>query len=179
MAREATLFLKPDVLAEIRSHLLPAVDVHDESEEAAFGFARSVDDVNGISFHLIDWAAITPEGFTRRSRFYLELTDTMRAKVIKIAHDLDASLVEFHSHPFQTLAEFSSSDLLGLQEFVPHVWWRLKGKPYLAIVTAPSGFDGIAWIRDPHSPTKLREIFVGGEALRPTGLTFRHWSTRK
>ncbi len=63
------------------------------------------------------------------SKTYFELKDEMRSKIIKMAFDLDAAIVELHSHPYPEPAKFSYSDLGGFDDFVAHVWWRLKGKP--------------------------------------------------
>lgn len=122
-------------------------------------------------FEYIDWHPIPPDGFLVQSRYYFELTDDARASVIKRAHDLEACLVEFHSHTGLWPATFSASDLIGLQEFVPHVWWRLEGKPYLAIVVTQTGFDGLAWITNPQSPQYLDGIVVEGSVLIPTQLS--------
>jgi len=122
-------------------------------------------------FEHVDWYPIPQDGFLVRSRYYFELTDEARARVIKRAHDLGASLVEFHSHAGSWPAAFSASDLFGFQEFVPHIWWRLKGKPYLAIVVTRTGFDGLAWLTDPQSPQHVDGIVVDGSVLIPTQLS--------
>ena len=80
---------------------------------------------------------------------YFELTDEARIGLIKRAHVLQASLAEFHSHLSPWPAAFSLSDRMGLKETVPHMRWRLKRRPYLAVVVAPSGFDALVWSRDP------------------------------
>lgn len=163
----ATLELTRVAHDEILAHLLR--DGHTR-EEAAFVFARPE---AGDVFRGVEWMAIEEEGFAFHSSLGIELSDATRAHVIKRAHDLDASLVEFHSHPYDWPASFSPSDLLGFEEFVPHVWWRLKARPYLAVVVAPTGFDALAWTRDPRRPEQLSAIRVDGRDLEPTGLTLR------
>ena len=54
---------------------------------------------------------------------------------------MGASLVEMHSHIGPWPAGFSYADRLGLQETVPHMWWRLKKRPYLALVVTNCSFD--------------------------------------
>jgi len=154
------------------THLLPA---DSEVEEAAFVFAHGAKDEGKTVFRYAESLAITPEGFMHRSEGYLELTDETRARVIKRAHDLGASIAEFHSHPFPGRAAFSLSDRAGLTEFVPHALWRLKGRPYIAVVVAPASFDGLVWMHDAKTPRPLDGIVVGGRVLRPTGLTLRRW----
>src|SRR5258705_249289 len=90
----------------LRKHLSPVAVAY---EEAAFLFARS--DADGDLLTIVESELIPPPGFVMRSRFYLELTDETRARVIKRAHDLSASIIECHSHPGQKSACFSWSDL--------------------------------------------------------------------
>jgi hypothetical protein len=169
------LSLPEDVHRELLYHLLPGNSL---IEEAAFVFAHSTDDGGQVVFKPTEWFPVKPEGFVHRLEGYLELTDTTRAQVIKRAHDLGASIVEFHSHPYPWPAAFSQSDRNGLDEFVPHVWWRLKSRPYLAVVVSPSGFDGLAWLSNPKTPQLLDGIWVGKCLLRPTGLTLHRWGAK-
>ena len=150
---------------QIIKHLLNS----EGCEEAAFAFCSFMQTAQEARFDLIEWYAVPPTGFITRSPYFLELADEIRGRVIKRAHDLDASLVEFHSHRSHWPAAFSLSDFAGFDEFVPHVWWRLKGRPYAAVVVAESSFDGIAWIHDETIPVPLTVIDVGGELLLPTG----------
>jgi hypothetical protein len=166
------LDLPKDVHRALLKHLLPPDSL---VEEAAFVFVHSTSDRGKVVFRFIEWFAVQPEGFVHRSEGYLELTDTMRAQVIKRAHDLGASIVEFHSHPYPWPAAFSQSDCSGFDEFVPHVWWRLKSKPYRAVVVSPLDFDGPAWLSNPKTPQLLDVIRVGKRLLHPTGLTLHQW----
>ena len=106
---------------------------------------------------------------------YLELADKTRAALIKRAHDLDTSLAELHSHPGPWPAGFSYADRLGLQETVPHMWWRLKKRPYLAIVVAKSGFDALLWLDNPKVPRPLDGIVEGSRVLKPTNFSLGGW----
>lgn len=162
------LALPTAVYDALRRHLLPA---QDGPEEAAFVFVRRHAVNSTEVFQHIDWFPIPPEGFASRSPFHFELTDATRAAVIKRAHDLGASLVEFHSHAGPWLAQFSPSDWAGFEEFVPHVWWRLKRRPYLAIIVTPTGFDGLVWLTGADVPARLDGILVDGRLLEPTRLS--------
>lgn len=150
----------------IWAHLLPKLFIQ---EEAAFIFAQRQVDNGDQSFSYMDWFPVPPEGFLSRSLYHLELTDEARAWAIKRAHDLGASLIELHSHVGRWPAEFSISDLLGFEEFVPHVWWRLKGRPYLAVVVCNSGFDALAWLSDPNNPRHIDALRIEKSLLKPTG----------
>jgi hypothetical protein len=168
MMTKIILEIPKEVYKAVWSHLLPKIFL---AEEAAFIFAQRIAE-NGLDiFHYLEWCPIASRGFLTRSRFYLELTDETRAAAIKRAHDLGASLVELHSHYGPWPAQFSASDLLGFKEFVPHVWWRLKRRPYMAIVASKSGFDGLAWISDPKTANYIDGIVSGGLELTPTKLS--------
>src|SRR5712692_5849466 len=127
----------------LKSHLLPPKR---RLEEAAFVFTLPVIRQGDLSFRFLDWFPIEPDAFLHRSSAHLELRDEIRPRVIKRAHDLGASLVEFHSHLSSRPPQFSPSDIAGFEEFVPHVRWRLNGRPYLAIVMASGGFDALVWV---------------------------------
>ena len=162
------LHLPASVHAALWDHLLPERFV---VEQAAFLYAKPAVEEDAASFRFVAWDPIPPEGFAVQSRHYLELSDETKAAAIKRAHDLAASLVEVHSHVTAALATFSASDLAGFEEFVPHVWWRLKGRPYLAMVVSKSSFDAFAWVSGPEAPSRLTGIFVDRTPIFPTGLS--------
>jgi hypothetical protein len=149
-------------------HLLPT---RFRNEEVGFMYVRPASSDKAHEFQFADWDPIEPRGFLARSRYGFELADESRARVIKRAHDLGASLVEIHSHAGSWPAAFSASDLFGFAEFVPHVWWRLQGKPYFAVVVTRKSFDGLVWLAGPDSPQRLDGIAVGETVLIPTKLS--------
>jgi len=144
-------------------------------ERAAFLFAKTVSDGGTVQFEAVEHLFVDESGVRYSSLGYLELTDDTRGRVIKRAHDLETSLVEFHSHRLPFPAAFSPTDIDGLREFVPHVWWRLKGRPYLAVVAAPESFDGLAWIRDAERAERLDELVIGDYVMQTTGRSMRGW----
>lgn len=152
------------------AHLLP-----DDSsyEQAAFLFAVVGRTGDGVVLDTIDSAKLVASDFEVQAPDYLELADATRARLIKRAHDLGASLVEMHSHPGPWKAAFTRSDILGLSETVPHMWWRLDKRPYAAIVVSPSGFDAMVWLESPVSPQALDSLAAGSRILRPTNITIR------
>ena len=63
-------------------------------------------------------------------------------------------------------AEFSASDRKGLESFVPHVWWRLRHRPYLALVFR--GDDrGWSCLADRSNDARACRGAVRGGAVRP------------
>lgn len=153
---------------ELQDHLLPD-DM--AAEEAAFLFARATYGGDRLEFHVVDWYPVPHEGFVTRSLHFLELTNETRALVIRRAHELGCSLIEAHSHAGHEPAQFSASDKSGFAEFVPHVLWRLKGRPYAAIVMARASIDGLAWC-EASRPLQVKAVVLGsGRDVTATGLT--------
>lgn len=166
----AVIVLTEADYARLRAHLLPPGS---ENEEAAFAFA-DVHQTRCYRFVPREWMLLAPGNFAYRSPYHLELADETRARIIKRAHDLRTSIVEFHSHPCN-LVGFSQSDLTGMAEFVPHVWWRLKGRPYAAVVIAPDGIDGLAWMTGPHTAERIGGIKVDGRLIKPGKPRWWRW----
>jgi hypothetical protein len=167
---KTVLKLPAGAYEELVAHLLPGDTAN---EQAAFLFARARGTDHGVALDVIDSAKLANADFAVQAPDYLELADATRARLIKRAHDLDASLVEMHSHPGPWDAAFSPSDLRGLSETVPHMWWRLNKRPYAAIVVAPSGFDALVWLDGPTFPQELHSLAAGSQILAPTNITMR------
>jgi len=160
----------PHVWRGVVDHLLPR---EPEAEEAAFFFA-----VPGPELDVVDHLLVPPEAYNYRSMGHLDLTEGMHEYVIRHAHELGAAVIEVHSHPYdcEYAACFSSSDRAGFCEVVPHVMWRLPGRPYVAIVVAPRGFDALVWTTCGANPVMLEAVHVGRRVLHPTGHTLsRPW----
>lgn len=163
---KAYLKLEPALYRGLWSHLLPTRYVLEE--RAAFLFASTHRTDHQVVFRVLESYQAGIADLVDQSEGYLELADEARAKLIKRAHDLGASLVEIHSHPGPWPAAFSMADRVGLRETVPHMWWRLKGRPYLALVVAQSGFDALVWLDNPQIPRHLDGLLVGNRHLTPT-----------
>lgn len=156
-------------LDRLRRHLLRTP----RCEQGAFLFCQhSVSSSGDHVFNCEDWSPLRRADYEVQAGDYLELTDAARARLIKQAHDRGVCLVESHSHPGPYPAAFSYSDLTGLEEFVPHVRWRLRGRPYAALVFALSGFDGLASADGAGTlPQQVAAIETENARLAATGLT--------
>ena len=136
------------------------------------GFFLADYDEHKRLFSLVEWWPVPPEGFESQSAFHVMLTDETRATVIKWAWDAGKCLVEAHSHGGSGPAGFSPSDVWGFDEWVPHLWWRLRGRPYAAIVTPGESLDALAWIEAADVPEQIDHLKVAGaERLVATGRT--------
>lgn len=148
---------------EFRAHLSGPV------EQVGF-FLADFDDTRE-QFAVRDWRPLASDAFDFQSEDHVVLRDEMRPALIKWAWDANACLIEAHSHTGKGSARFSPSDLWGLEEWVPHVRWRLNRRPYAAIVVAGASFDGFAWVDDTAHPEQLEQIHVEEEVHQATGLS--------
>jgi hypothetical protein len=167
-----SLHLSAGTYDDLIAHLLPSGGKY---EEAAFLFAMPHRTGHDLELRVIECAKLGADDFAARYSDYLELKDDVRGRLIKRAHDLRASLVEMHSHVGPFRAAFSYSDINGLKDNVPHFWWRLKSRPYAAIVVARDGIDALVWVDDPETPVALDEIYDGKKVILPQGTTWREW----
>ena len=168
----SVLRLRAGLFEELLNHLLPA---RGQREQAAFLFVSTSRLAEHVSFDVIETSKLEACDFEAQATDYLELKDETRARLIKRAHDLGASLVEMHSHPGPWPAAFSLADRIGLNETVPHMWWRLPRRPYIAIVVARSGFDALLWLDNPKTPQPLGCLLAGDRLLRPTNYSLGDW----
>lgn len=117
--------------------------------------------------------AIEPDELELQLSYHLELSDASRSDLIRWAWEADACLVEAHLHTTKGFAEFSPSDYRGFREWVPHVWWRLQGKPYAALVTDGVDWDGLAWMVSPSLPVDVSRLASPEQTIVCTGRSIR------
>jgi hypothetical protein len=164
------LDLQPGHKEKLWSHLL-----QNDTEQVAIVFAAVEIRHDATLFIAREAYLATDEDFEIHSEFHVELTDEARARIIKQAWDTGTTPVEFHSHPGDCWgAEFSPSDLYGFSEYVPHCRWRLRGRPYLAVVVSPAGMDALAWTGTGDKPLCLNAIRpASGTPIVPTNQTIQ------
>ena len=106
------------------------------------------------------------------SREHVNLSDSARIHFFTWAAQSGAVIVEAHSHGRRgDPAAFSRTDLEGLAAWVPHIQWRLKNRPYIALVIGHNTMDGLAWIDDKLTPvgtlsTEQERLVATGRSLR-------------
>jgi hypothetical protein len=144
------------------------------------GFFLADFDEESTTLTLRDWWLVPPAGYERQGEYHVTLTDDAHNQAIRWAWQSDACLVEAHSHGDLDPAEFSLSDLAGFDDWVPHLWWRLRGRPYAAIVTATTTLDVIAWTARADTPELVGGIDLGGgERVPATGRTIERFTHRR
>jgi hypothetical protein len=147
-------------------------------EQVAFVFA-DVERGNGLTTFVGRDSYLASTGdFLIQTKYHVTLTDDALAALIKHAWDSRMSIVELHTHPdWEGDVAFSPSDKAGLKDLVPYITWRLKGRPYAAIVIGPDTIDALAWVDNPEEPMPVRVATLGEEERVPTNLTYTTWST--
>ncbi len=156
--------IAPRDYARLRTHLTPDGEV----EEVAFLLTEPYEGDETLRVASIQ--LIEDENFRFQSGYHVELADNVRPALIKRAWEEEACVIEAHSH-LRGPAGFSWSDMAGFDEWVPHMRWRLRGRPYAALVFAPDDFDALVWNGDA-SPDHVEALVIGDAALRPTGRTW-------
>lgn len=164
------LVIEPSVKQRVWEHLIPRPHM---VEEAAFLFASVEGSGNCIQLFVHEVLLLQKEDLSFQSSMHIELADEVRGRVIRRAHETKSVLIELHSHVGNWPVGFSVSDRTGFNEWVPHVRWRLKDRPYGAIVVGSQGMDGLYW--DENGLARIDQVRFGSETLLANGLTELSW----
>lgn len=171
-----------DIFLKIKKPIFKAISSflsEKSTEQVVFLSINPVQNDDKIIFDVKDFYLV-PEAELDQSQYSVTLKHEAQARIIKWAWDNDASLAEIHSHPFIKKGVcFSCSDLAGFNEFVPHIWWRLENKPYIAIVFGRNDFDALVWIDNPHFEQSLQGLLIGNVLLKPTNKTLAYLQKRR
>jgi hypothetical protein len=160
----STFEMSSDAYQQMRS------DLFGDVEHVGFFLANYDDDAG--RFYLEEWMPIPSDGFELQLSYHVSLTDETIGTVLQRAGVTGRSLVEVHSHLGSGRVAFSPTDIDGLREWVPSVRWRLRGRPYAAMVWDATSFDAVAWIDSNGLAEQVTELRVAGvESVTPTGLS--------
>lgn len=143
----------------------------DGNERALFALAVPTETDSSLTLTLTESMRMEGALLEWTSPHHIALSDEARRTVIKWAHDEHAALIEFHSHTSGYPAKFSPSDFSGFEEWVPHVLWRLPGRPYTAVVVTKRNFDALCWRRRDAAVEPITKITADGSTLEPTNLS--------
>lgn len=153
---------------EVRSHLL-----QNDLEHVCFLYYRSIFNKGNYVMDVQDFYIVPAHEYDCQYEFHVSLKEECQSKIIKKAWDKKLSIGEIHSHPASMRAKFSATDISGFQDFVPHIWWRLKKGPYFALVISQYEIDALAWIKGPGSYEAVKRIEVGNSLIYPSNNTLK------
>jgi hypothetical protein len=130
-------------------------------EQGSFLFSVYKESLGEMVFDVTDQYLVPKEGWQIQSTMHLELKDTERAKIMKIARDRKCALIDCHSHvQLGRYAAFSPSDMAGITEFSGYVKWKLDGRPYIAMAFNETSVDAVGWIGAFDNPYRVNEIRI-------------------
>lgn len=159
------LYIDEETHRSLEEHLFQG-----ESEQVAFLYARHKEKEGETAFCVEDTYQVPEEELEYSSRYFISLTDEAFATAIKKAFESGLIPIEVHSHRDSSHAPgFSESDFEGFEDTVQHVRWRLQGRPYVAVVLAPSGFDALVWKDEQDDPEGLDAMVVADQVYHPSG----------
>ena len=124
----------------------------------------------GHRFIVNDYYLVQKPELVGDNAYHIELAEETFSRMIVKAAKEQAVLCEVHSHPLSDKGvKFSGSDFYGFKECVPHIWWRLGKRPYLAIVFGQSDIDALVWCQSPEHPSKVDRIVLdNNHFIKPT-----------
>jgi hypothetical protein len=163
----ATLAVDDATWAAARDHLRGRVE--------QVGFFLADFDEPARCFRIRAFHALPETAFEIQSAVHVTLKDEVRPEVLGWATREAACLIEAHSHLWGP-ASFSGSDVYGFAAWVPHVRWRLRRRPYAAVVLAEATFDALAWINVGPTPEQVTTVEIGDCHLPATGGTLPRWA---
>lgn len=166
----ARIAIPANVAGPLQRHLFQG-----EMEQGAFLFARETRDGDVFSLVIEDSYLVPSSGWEVQRDIYLQMKDTERAKIMKLAREKLLCAIDCHSHPHAgDDVWFSPSDVAGITDFATYAHWKLPGHPFAAIVWGESSVDAVVWSGDFSAPEVAREISIPGKPpLIPTGSWFQ------
>jgi len=134
-----------------------------EVEQGAFLFAEEKREGGDLNFIAADFYLVPPRGWEVQMEVYLQMKDSERAKIMKLAREKNLCAIDCHSHPrADDDVWFSASDVAGITDFAQYVKWKLDGKPFAAMVWGESSVDAVLWHDDFTSAQRVAAVKIGG-----------------
>jgi hypothetical protein len=155
----------------IRLHLF-----QNEIEQAVFLFAQPEALAGRLTLVVEDFYPVPPRGWEIQMEVYLQMRDSERAKIMKLARDKGFATIDCHSHPRSgDDVWFSPSDIAGITEFSQYARWKLDAKPFAAIVWGERSLDAVLWEGDFTQVHAVDKVQISGSpsVLIPNGSWFK------
>ena len=160
------IVISATTVVELRRHFFQS-----EVEQGAFLFARPELRDGGLRMIVEDFYLVPPRGWEVQMEVYLQMRDSERAKIMKLARDKNLAAIDCHSHPHAgDDVWFSPSDVAGITDFAQYAKWKLGGKPFAAMVWGEGSVDAVIWQGDFTSAERVDSVQIVGGAggiLRP------------
>jgi hypothetical protein len=147
-----------------------------EVEQGAFLFAEARRDGSGLQLDVADFYLVPARGWEVQMEVYLQMKDSERAKIMKLARAKNLCAIDCHSHPrADDDVWFSPSDVAGIRDFAQYAKWKLDGKPFAAMVWGEQSVDAVLWqgeFADAERVAVVKIVGNSNQTLIPTGSWF-------
>lgn len=169
---KSTIIIPFDTVYALRRHFF-----QNELEQGAFLFSRPERGDAELRLVVEDSYLVPPRGWEVQMEVYLQMRDSERAKIMKLARDRDLAAIDCHSHPNSgENVWFSPSDIAGITEFAQYAKWKLDGRPFAAMVWGEKSVDAVMWQAEFAGAEPVTEVQIIGtkhERFLPRGSWFR------
>lgn len=148
-----------------------------ELEQGAFLFADARREGEELNLVATDYYLVPTCGWEVQVEYYLQMKDSERAKIMKLAREKNLCAIDCHSHPRACDdVWFSPSDVAGITEFAQYAKWKLGCKPFAAMVWGEQSVDAVVWQGEFTHAERVAQANILGSTnriLTPTGSWFR------
>ncbi|MCE7733591.1 MAG: hypothetical protein GPJ54_01855 [Candidatus Heimdallarchaeota archaeon] len=136
-------------------------------EQGAALFAQERWQNGNLILEVQDYYLVPKSGWEVQQDIYLQMKDSERAKILKMAIDKGLCLIDCHSHTgIFNKAFFSYSDISGITEFASYVKWKLNGKPFAAMVWSKGSLDSVLFQDEFNEAHQVDEIRVSNGIIK-------------
>lgn len=167
-----TIVISSGIASTLRQHFF-----HNEFEQGAFLFADAKREAGGLQLVVADFYLVPARGWEVQMQVYLQMKDSERARIMKLAREKNLCAIDCHSHPgAREDVWFSPSDVAGITDFAHYAKWKLDGRPFAAMVWGEESVDAVLWQEDFADAQRISWVKVAGntnQTLIPTGSWFR------
>jgi len=166
-----SIIIPSGIAATLHQHLF-----QNEVEQGAFLFANARRDNRELHLDVADFYLVPARGWEVQMEVYLQMKDSERAKIMKLAREKNLCAIDCHSHPRAgDDVWFSPSDVAGITDFAQYAKWKLDGKPFAAMVWGEQSADAVLWQGEFTNAERVAAVKIVGSAsqtLIPTGSWF-------
>ncbi|PYJ87781.1 MAG: hypothetical protein DME22_00375 [Verrucomicrobia bacterium] len=166
-----TIIIPSGIAATLRRQFF-----QNEVEQGAFLFAEAKRESDGLHLVVADFYLVPARGWEVQMEVYLQMKDSERAKIMKLARENNLCAIDCHSHPHaEDDVWFSLSDVAGISDFAQYAKWKLNGKPFAAMVWGEKSVDAVLWRDDFAHAERVALVKIIGntnQTLIPTGSWF-------
>ena len=166
------IIIPSEIAKTLRQHLF-----QNELEQGAFLFAEAKRENGGLNLIAADCYLVPASGWEVQMEVYLQMKDSERAKIMKLAREKSLCAIDCHSHPHaRDDVWFSPSDVAGITEFAQYAKWKLGGKAFAAMVWGEQSVDAVVWRDEFSQAERVVQVNILGntkQILIPTGSWFR------